>query len=173
MCNVARNLEVAGRRLCVTAVPGDRRDEDIAEVGRILAGNFDHYICRRDDNQRGRGPAEVPELLRDALVANGVEAERITLIPDEQESIAAALEMSAADDLLLIFGDNVPRCWKQIIYFNRDPGADEAKAESAPLPPAYAPPPADLPAGEAIEEGAKMVRDERGVRLAREPEDAD
>ena len=26
---------------------------------------------------------------------------------------------------------------------------------------------------EAIEEGAKMVRDERGVRLAREPEDAD
>ena len=116
MCNVVRNLEVAGRRLCVAAVPGDRRDEDIAEVGRILAGNFDRYICRRDDNPRGREPAEVPELLYDALVANGVDAERITVIPDEQKSVAAALEMSEADDLLLIFGDNVSRCWKQIIY---------------------------------------------------------
>ena len=178
MCNVAGNLEVAGRRRCVAAVPGDRRDEDIAEVGRILAGNFDHYICRRDDNPRGRGPAEVPELLRDALVANGVEAERITLIPDEQESIAAALEMSEADDLLLIFGDNVPRCWKQIIYFDRDPEDAEAKTEATPLHTAYTPPPADFPVVEAAAEatavaGAKVVRDERGVRLVREPEDAD
>ena len=34
---------------CIT-LPGDRRDEDIAEVARIVAGHFDHYICRRDDN---------------------------------------------------------------------------------------------------------------------------
>jgi len=174
MCNVVRNLEVAGRRLCVAAVPGDRRDEDIAEVGRILAGNFERYICRRDDDPRGREPAEVPELLYDALVANGVEAERITVIPDEQESVAAALEMSETGDLLLIFGDNVSRCWKQIIYFNRDPEAAEATAEAAPLHPVYTPPPADVPAIEASAvAGDTIIRDERGVRLAREPEDAD
>ena len=176
MCNVVRNIAIAGRRLCVVAAPGDRRDEDIAEIGRIIAGTFDHYICRRDDNPRGRGPAEVPELLRDALLANGVEAERIIVIPDEEESVARALDLAEAGDQLLIFGDNVQRCWKQIIYYNRDPAA--AEEEAAPPLAVYTPLPADVPAVDAADEaaaveGGAMIRDERGVRLAREPEDAD
>ena len=56
----------------------------------------------------------------------------------------------------------------------RDPEAAEAETEATPLHTAYTPPPADFPAVEAAAvAGAKMVRDERGVRLAREPEDAD
>jgi cyanophycin synthetase len=114
----------------------------------------------------------VPELLRDALLANGVEAERITIVPGEEDAVAAALDMAAAGDQLLIFGDNVQRCWKQIIYYNRDPEA--ADAEAAQPVAVYTPLPADVPAVEmAAVEGAKMIRDERGVRLAREPEDAD
>ena len=44
----------AQRRILVLAAPGDRRDEDLAEIARIAAGVFDHYILRRDDNLRGR-----------------------------------------------------------------------------------------------------------------------
>ncbi|MGH7525821.1 MAG: cyanophycin synthetase, partial [Gemmatimonadales bacterium] len=64
MCALVDRLEVAGRRICVLAAPGDRRDEDIRDIGRIAAGRFDRYICRRDDNLRGRRPDEVPHLLR-------------------------------------------------------------------------------------------------------------
>ena len=44
MCQLVERLDVAGRRLVVLAAPGDRRDEDIADIGRIAAGRFDRYI---------------------------------------------------------------------------------------------------------------------------------
>ncbi|RZV98281.1 MAG: cyanophycin synthetase, partial [Rhodobacteraceae bacterium] len=55
MCDVVDRLDVAGKRIVVLAAPGDRRDEDITEIGHAAAGHFDLYICRRDDYRRGRG----------------------------------------------------------------------------------------------------------------------
>src|SRR5919112_938560 len=114
MCELVERLDVAGRRLVVLSAPGDRRDQDIAEIGRIAAGRFDRYICRRDDQLRGRQPDEVPKLLRDALLANGVPAEQIIVAPDEQVAVETALHEAEAGDLLLIFGDAITRTWKQV-----------------------------------------------------------
>jgi cyanophycin synthetase len=87
--------------------------------------------------------------------------------------VQTALEMAQPNDLLLVFGDNISRCWKQIIYFGRDPSGIAAAATAA-LPEAA--PPDDLPPlvdlGQ-LPEGVQLIRDERGVRLAREPEEAD
>jgi cyanophycin synthetase len=58
MCNLVDRFEPDGRRILVLAAPGDRRDEDIREIAAIAAGHFDHFICRCDDNRRGRGPDE-------------------------------------------------------------------------------------------------------------------
>jgi cyanophycin synthetase len=55
MADLAARLEVRGRRIVVVAGPGDRRDEDIRAIAEQVAGRFDHYICRRDDELRGRG----------------------------------------------------------------------------------------------------------------------
>ncbi len=95
MCDLVERLEVTGRRICVLAAPGDRRDEDIKDIGRIAAGRFDRYICRRDDQLRGRKPDEVPNLLRDALLEHGAPAEQILVIPDEQAAVDAALREAA------------------------------------------------------------------------------
>src|ERR671921_877116 len=114
MCELVKRLDITGRRLCVLAAPGDRRDQDIADIGRIAAGRFDRYICRRGDNLRGRRPDEVPKLLRDALLANGVPAEQIIVAPDEQVAVETALHEAEAGDLLLIFGDAITRTWKQV-----------------------------------------------------------
>jgi len=161
-----QRLDITGRRLCVLTAPGDRRDEDLAEIARIAAGVFDHYILRRDDNLRGRGPDEVPTRLAEMLAGHGVGADKVTIIPDEQEAIAAALAMARPLDLLLIFGDNITRCWKQIIYFKRE--GDAPTAASAPLPLAL-----EAGAELATLEGSTLIRDERGVRMAREVETAD
>ncbi len=189
MSRLVQQLEPTGRRICVTALPGDRRDEDIAEAGRILAGNFDRYICRRDDNLRGRGHDEVPQKMRAALLANGVEADAITIVPEEDKAVTAGLEMAEAGDLLLIFGDDVARCWKQIIYFNRP--AEEVAREEAASRAGVAPqtvlddgPSDHLAAARAVPDAPdvpemvgdaslRMVRDERGVRLASQPEESD
>jgi cyanophycin synthetase len=55
ICDLVDRFDVEGRRIAVLAAPGDRRDQDIHDIATIAAGHFDHYICRCDDNRRGRG----------------------------------------------------------------------------------------------------------------------
>jgi cyanophycin synthetase len=169
MVELVKRLDIAGRRLCVLAAPGDRRDQDIADIGRIAAGSFDRYICRRDDNLRGRKPDEVPQLLRDALLANGVPADHIEVIPDEQAAVEAALREAEAGDLLLIFADAVTRSWKQVIQFRPD-----AAPRLAERPRVSRPEPAVALVAEALDDGRReFVRDSRGVRIAREEVEED
>jgi len=190
MCKLVDQLEPEGKRICVFTLPGDRRDEDIAEAARIVAGHFSHYICRRDDNLRGRKSDEVPLILKSALLENGVAEDAVSVVPEEAEAVDAALNMAEAGDLLLIFGDDISRTWKQIIYFNKPPEAAAETGETAPDPAttpqmtlndgqadplaeATAVPDApELPESVMLE-GMRVVRDDRGVRLASEPEEAD
>lgn len=168
MADLAQRLECHGKRICVLAAPGDRRDEDIRNIARAVEG-FDHFIVRRDDNPRGRGPDEVPKMLQAELLAMGVPASHITVIPDEQQAIEAGLRMARAGDLLLIFADAVSRSWKQVIYFKPD---REAGGAVAPRPPTRAPSlttPETSPGG--LPEGAELIQDERGVRIARTQDD--
>ena len=185
MTKLVQQLDPDGRRICVVTLPGDRRNEDIAEAARIIAGGYDHYICRRDDNARGRGDDEVPQLLRTALIANGVAEAAIEVIPSEQEAVDAALNMAGHGDLVLIFGDQIHRTWKQIIYFNREEQEEPAPAETpAPETPAEPLPDDPLAAAMPVPDapdipqslllgGIRMVRDARGVRVEAEPEESD
>ncbi len=175
MADLAQRLDVAGRRIVVLAGPGDRRDEDLVAIAAAVAGRFDHYICRRDDNLRDRKPDEVPRLQAAALRAAGVGEEAISIIPDEQEAISAALNMGQAGDLLLIFADTLVRSWKQITKFRP---AGVTAPSPAPRPaPAYLPE-AGVDGGQRPGEAAVpafslegLIRDERGVRFAPEAED--
>ena len=187
MTTLVDQLTPTGRRLGVFAMPGDRRDEDIHETARIVAGHFDHYILKRDDNPRGRGPEEVPKMMKAILLENGVDEKDITIIPSEKEAVSAALNMAEAGDLLVIFGDDITRCWKQIIYFNRPQTAEfedgpksNAGIEVGAGGGTYgtvendSPDSAEMEGSEELSlEGLNLIRDKRGVRLADEPEDAD
>ena len=156
-------LEVEGKRTVVMAGPGDRRDADLQEIARLCAKNFDSYICRRDDQLRGRASDEVPLIQRHVLLDEGVEAERIQLIPEEAMALDAALVGAQPGDLLLVFGDNIDRCWKQITEFNSSDAQDGTKSASeatSPAPELPSMPDMSLDLGE-------LIRDERGVRLAR------
>ncbi|WP_171169877.1 cyanophycin synthetase [Ruegeria sp. HKCCA0370] len=167
MAALADQLEIKGRRLCVVAMPGDRRDEDIIDGAAALAGHFDHFICKADDRRRGRGHDEVPRMMRQALIDNGVDDASISVIPDEVEAVNAGLQQAAPGDLLVIFGDDTTRCWKQIIYFSSDGATPDA--EVAPKTTAV-----DTSFEDMFENDQNLIRDERGVRLAREiSEDAD
>jgi len=169
MADLAQRLDVTGRRIVVICGPGDRRDEDLVAIANAVAGRFDHYICRRDDSLRGRDGDEVPGILARALQAAGVPDEAISIIPDEQKAIDAALHMGRHGDLLLIFADALVRSWKQIIKF-RPEGAPEVRIDAS----------ASSPAPSVIDPGfdeasfadlGDVVRDERGVRFSRESDD--
>jgi cyanophycin synthetase len=169
MADLAQRLDVTGRRIVVLAGPGDRRDEDLHAIAHAVAGRFDHYICRRDDNLRDRDGDEVPLIMARTLEASGVAKSAISIIPDEQEAIEAALRMGEAGDLLLIFADALTRSWKQITKF-RPAGAPEPTVRTTPVPaaPLITEVPPEVPAFTSLE---GLLRDERGIRLAPEVDD--
>ncbi len=161
MADLVAKLEVSGRRICVLAGPGDRRDEDLREMARIAGTTFDHLILRRDDDPRGRAPDEVPRILEAELLRTGFPAAGITVIPDEQQAIEAGLRMARQGDLLLVFADAISRSWKQIIYWksdHSDSGRGRARFElRAPAAGARR-----TPRGEAPAAGADRGRGLRG-----------
>lgn len=165
ICDVVDRFDVEGQRIVVLAAPGDRRDEDIREIAALAAGHFDRYICRRDDNTRGRGPDEVAVMLKDRLLEVGVAADSIEVIPDEQEAVHRALEVARSGDLVLVLGDNVKRTWKQIIYFNAGAHPEETGTKTTVN--------IELPATEdfTFDKNVEIISDERGVRIAREEGD--
>ena len=176
MADLAQRLDVAGRRLVVLAGPGDRRDEDLVAIAQAVAGRFDHYICRRDDTLRERAPDEVPRIMAQALRTAGVAEASISIIPDEQEAIEAALRMGAPGDLLLIFADALVRSWKQITKFKpvgapvpRSAAQFSAEPDDLALTAPSTPKASDAQSTDFAIEG--LIRDERGVRLAPEIED--
>lgn len=164
VCDLVRMLDVNGRRIGVLSAPGDRRDEDILEIARVAAGTFELYVCRHDDALRGREESDIPELLKRGLVEAGVAPDAITVIPDEREAVEAALRMAQADDLLVLFADALARTWDQVVSFasDRPVSTPEPTAPAAGLP--------QLPQFD-MEYGQPLVRDERGVRVARDLED--
>ncbi|GAA4800829.1 cyanophycin synthetase [Lysobacter hankyongensis] len=169
MADLAKRLDVSGRRLVVVAGPGDRRDEDLREIARAVAGGFDHYICRRDDGLRGRAPDEVPKLIAATLREHGVPDERISLIPDEQEAIDAGLRMAQPGDVLLIFADALVRSWKQVIKFKPE-GAPEKAPPRAPATLDDSEAPSAEPRF-SPEQWEGVSRDERGIFISRESDD--
>jgi cyanophycin synthetase len=97
----------AAKRFCVLTVPGDRRDDDIREAGRLCAG-FERVIIKEDVDRRGRAPGEIAELLSEGLVEEGMDPERIEVLYEEGEAIRRGLDLLGEDDLLVIHADKVP-----------------------------------------------------------------
>jgi len=170
MCDLARRLTVPGRRIAVLSAPGDRRDEDIIEMARAAGRTFDHVVLKRDDDRRGRDREEVQRMMEKALRADGVDPSAYTVVIDEQQAVDHGLRLCERGDLLMIFGDNISRCWKQVIYF-------KGEETPEPLPGAQPSPIVDdrpRPTDEgdpATRPGEAVIEDARGVRIARESGD--
>jgi len=162
-------LEVSGRRICVLAAPGDRRDEDIRAIADSAAGYFDDYICKADDNRRGRGPDEVPQMLRQQLLDAEVAEQRIEVVPDEVEAVTTALEKAIKGDLVVIFGDNIERCWNQVAGHQVEGGDKDGVTAEKPVQSFVE----EDPEAFTLDPGSELIRDERGVRIAKVEEESD
>lgn len=173
MTDLVRRIEVKGKRLLVLAAPGDRRDEDMLEIADVVAGKYDIYFLKRDDGLRGRGSDEVPRMIEARLLAQGVPAGAIHVIPDEQQAIDAALRMAAAGDLLLIFGDALTRCWKQITKFNPEGTSPDLGSTKKHLTENNAAVASMLSQNndDAFLQYEGVIRDERGIVIAPEQDD--
>ncbi len=161
VCQLVDRLEVAGRRTVLLGAPGDRRDEDIRAIADETASHFDHFICKADMNRRGRGDDEVPRMLEAQLLENNVDATAIEVIPNENEAVDKALADAQEGDLIVIFGDDIVRCWKQVVGF--ESGIEPTQSEGTPGI-SYV---EEDPGAFQLGPGDELIHDERGVRIAR------
>lgn len=86
---------------------GDRRDEDIKELGRISARCFDEIIIRQDKNLRGRTAEEIVNLLVEGLNETKAKDIPITIIYNEKEAIMHAYNTAKQGSLVTIMCDVV------------------------------------------------------------------
>lgn len=119
------------RAIGVVTAAGDRRDEDIIELGRVAGGCFDVFIAKEDADRRGRDPGTVAALLAEGARAAGLAADKVLTIPNEGEAIDYAMSMAEPADLVVVFADEPVPAWKRVIYW----GVDRSHADTAePMP---------------------------------------
>jgi len=89
-------------------VVGDRRDEDLREICRLIASGCQYAIVYEDKHYlRGRAPGELISLVEKAFADVGFDAGSLEKIPDETDAIQRALSLARKDDLVCIMSGRV------------------------------------------------------------------
>jgi cyanophycin synthetase len=108
------------RLIGVVSTPGDRRDEDIREVGRIAAGIFDELVFRERPDGRGREAGAVVTLLQEGAVAGGASPEAIHIVLEERDAMHFALSSAGERDLVVLMPTDVEGSWRQVQEFAQE-----------------------------------------------------
>jgi cyanophycin synthetase len=99
------------------STPGDRRDEDIREMGRIAATGLDFIVFREDPDRRGRSPGVVNRLLKEGALSAGFPTENIVCVGPEEEATDICLKKAAPGDLVILTPSNVSGMWERMLAF--------------------------------------------------------
>jgi cyanophycin synthetase len=93
-------------KIGIVAAVGDRRDEDIIEVGAYAASIFDRIIIRHDDDLRGRTRDELNVLLLEGI-RRVDPAKPVDIVSDEIDAIRHAMLTAAKGAFISVFSDKV------------------------------------------------------------------
>jgi cyanophycin synthetase len=101
------------RRIGVIATAGDRRDEDMRELGEVAAQHFDILIVREDARLRGRERGDTAKLICEGA-ARGGRVKSVETVLDEIEATGRALDLSGPGDVVVICVDSHAAVWSEI-----------------------------------------------------------
>ena len=105
LCDFVNKLDYP-KKIGVISGTGDRRDEDIKELGAISAKNFDEIIIRCDKNLRGRTADEIIGLLKQGIEEENPSIATMT-IADENQALEYIYENYQTGALYVIMCDVV------------------------------------------------------------------
>jgi cyanophycin synthetase len=107
----------ANLRVATIATAGDRRDDDMRELGRVAAKYFDEVIVREDRNTRGRRPGEVADLIMEGIddaQARGARVGYAEVVLDEMEAARKALDRARPGDIVVLCVDYATDTYKEL-----------------------------------------------------------
>jgi cyanophycin synthetase len=91
LCDFVNRLD-STYKVGIISGTGDRRDDDIREIGRISAKNFDEIIIRQDKHLRGRTAEEIINLLIEGINETKTNEIPVIILPREHEAIQYAYD---------------------------------------------------------------------------------
>ncbi len=106
LCEFVNKLD-GSPRVGIISGTGDRRDEDIREMGRIAAQYFDEIIIRQDKHLRGRTAENIVELLMEGINDTKKFDIPVTVIYNEKEAIMHAYDNAKPGSVITITCDVV------------------------------------------------------------------
>jgi len=141
-------------RIGVIATAGDRRDEDMRELGDIAAQHFDVVVVREDvalrKRERGETASLVNEGVRRAMEA-GARCKQVEVVLDEIEAVRHAMARANPGDLLVVCVDQHPAVMSELENWSNQAQAGATSLPDAPVAdPDYAPVSAQEPVVEAV-----------------------
>ena len=106
-----------GRSIAMLSVPGDRRDDEITEMGAIGAEFFDDLVFRETPDNRGRTAGEVTRLMTRGAHAVGCAPDRIRGVRREDEAVLACLAMARPGDIVVLTPTRIDAVWRQVLDY--------------------------------------------------------
>jgi len=106
LCNFVSKLD-GSPKVGIISGTGDRRDDDIIELGRISGRYFDEIIIRQDKHLRGREAEDMVDLLILGIKETQPKELPLKIIYNERESIMYAFNNAKKGSLITIMCDVV------------------------------------------------------------------
>jgi len=96
-------------RIGMIGAAGDRRDDDIRELGAIAAEHFDVVVVREDDRLRGRAPGVAAELVAEGVRARMAQGEtrcrQVEIVLEELAAVRHCMARANPGDLVVLCVD--------------------------------------------------------------------
>lgn len=109
------SLDVS-QKVGIVAGVGDRREEDLYELGQVVGQLFDKVVVRLDTDLRGKKAEDITGPLMKGIKDSAPEIKH-KLIPQEMQAIAYALEHAEAGSIIAIFTEEIKEAVKMVESF--------------------------------------------------------
>ena len=129
-------------RIGVIATAGDRRDDDMRELGAVAAQHFDVVVVREDVALRGRERGETAALVAEgvrASMADGARCKQLEIIHDEIEAVRHAMSRANPGDLVVVCVDKHPIVMAELENWSNQAQAGSGTTDNPVGDPDYAP----------------------------------
>jgi cyanophycin synthetase len=94
------------QKIGLIAGTGDRRDEDIRELGAIAATMFDHILLRQADHLRGRTRENILSLIEEGILSVKPDA-KYEILLNEVNAIPYAISLAKPGAFITMLSDVV------------------------------------------------------------------
>jgi len=119
----------ATKKTGIISATGDRRPEDIRNIGRLAAQMFDSIIIRHDRDNRGRTPEELSTFLMEGIQDINSDIP-VQVISDEIGSIDHAIAHAQPGEFIFVCADDIPNT---IAYAAQQVAKESELHELAPM----------------------------------------